>query len=176
MCRSATNMDEYNTPPTNDDSDMYWDIMDKIVDEEERFWEHEKTHGHYYLGIVKVDRHYREILMSNSMSLPTFYKYDIDTLTNYLRLHSPFRYNVYPRIHIMQLYIDNGVYKAIIKTFWLRIIQRTWKRVYKEKMRVIMGRGHPKAQHHFASYGKYPAGLNCLPGLEGMLHNRLLIE
>ncbi len=169
MCSSASTMDEYDTPPINDDSDMYWDIMDKIVDEEEMFWEHEKTHGHYYLGIVKVDRHYNDILMSNSMSAPTFYKYDINILTNYLRLHSPFRYNVYPRIHIMQLHIDNGVYKAVIKTFWLRIIQRTWKRVYKEKMRVIVARGHPKAQYHFASCGKYPTGLHWLPGLSGML-------
>jgi hypothetical protein len=162
-------MDEYNTLPTNDEIDMYWDIMDKIVDEEEMFWEREKTDGNYYLGIVKVDRHYNDILMSNSISVPTFYKYDINTLTDYLRLHSPFRYNVYPRVHIMQLHIDNGVYKAVIKTFWLRIIQRTWKRIYKEKMRVIVARGHPNAQHHFAVNGKYHAGVHWLPGLSGML-------
>jgi hypothetical protein len=160
-------MDEYYAPQEHNDDDVYWDTIHQIVDEEEPFWDTEKSHGNYYIGIAKVIR--REVLMSNSMSLPTFYKYDISTLTDYLRLHSDFPYNTTPRIHLIQLCIENGFYKAVIKTFWLRIIQRTWKRIYKEKMRVVIARGIPTTQHYFATHGKYPCGLNRLPGLAGMI-------
>lgn len=176
MCRFSqlpTPSDEYYTGSHDDDPDMYWDIMDEIADEENEYIESEKHHGQYYLGIVKVDRRYNEILMSTSMSLSSFYTYDIITMSKYLELHSEFKYRKQPRIHIIQLHIEYGVYKAVIKTFWLRIIQRTWKRIYKEKMRIVTARGHPNVQHYFATHGKYPPGLNWLPGLDGMMQSLL---
>jgi hypothetical protein len=44
---------------------------------------------------------------------------------------------------------------VIMKTFWIRIIQRRWKRVYSEKMRLLRLRGSLKAQRQFELTGKY---------------------
>jgi hypothetical protein len=43
----------------------------------------------------------------------------------------------------------------VIKTFWIHIIQRRWKRAYKEKMRRLYLRGTLKSQRNFEICGKY---------------------
>jgi len=157
----------YHNDSDDDDDD---DELEKIEIEESPFLDFEKTHGQYYLGIAKVTRKH-ELLMANSLSLKTFYKYDISTILHYLQVTSIVRYNATPRMHIIQLQIDNGVYKAVIKTYWIRIIQRTWKRIYKEKILIAIKRSLPAARHFSETYGKYPRGLNVLPGLHGMISN-----
>jgi len=42
------------------------------------------------------------------------------------------------------VYLSGGECVAILKTFWLRIIQRTWKRIYKERKTVNKYSGHSK--------------------------------
>jgi hypothetical protein len=58
---------------------------------------------------------------------------------------------------------------AILKTFWLRIVQRTWKRVFAERKAMIELRRSPKALNYRERNGKWP--LNCcrLPALKGMI-------
>ena len=56
---------------------------------------------------------------------------------------------------------------VIIKTYWIRIIQRRWKTIYAERMRRLMLRGGLKAQRQFELSGKYGIGLGN--GLRGML-------
>jgi hypothetical protein len=60
---------------------------------------------------------------------------------------------------------------AILKTFWLRIIQRTWKKIYKERNQIIQYRKTPYALFVFQRTGKWPSGFQILPGLNGMLWN-----
>jgi hypothetical protein len=59
---------------------------------------------------------------------------------------------------------------AILKTFWLRIIQKKWKSIFKERQKIIKYR----ITHNFLFIkeitGKWP-DYNYLPGLKGMLHN-----
>lgn len=60
---------------------------------------------------------------------------------------------------------------AILKTFWLRIIQRTWKKIVAERQQIILRRMYPDALHFRRVYGKWPEYCNYLPGLNGMLSN-----
>ena len=47
-------------------------------------------------------------------------------------------YIVNPQVHIMKLHIsDDGVYNVVLKTHYIRLIQRTWKKIYKEKLLYI---------------------------------------
>jgi hypothetical protein len=48
----------------------------------------------------------------------------------------------------------------IIKTFWIHIIQRRWKQVYKEKMRRLYLRGSLKSQRNFEICGRYDISTN----------------
>jgi len=58
---------------------------------------------------------------------------------------------------------------AILKTFWLRIIQRKWKKIFAERKQIILNRMHPDALYFRRVYGKWPEDCNYFPGLKGML-------
>ena len=58
---------------------------------------------------------------------------------------------------------------AILKTFWLRIIQRKWKKIYKDRQQIIIQRTHPDALYFRCVYGKWPNNCNYLPGFKGMI-------
>lgn len=51
-------------------------------------------------------------------------------------------------------------YQYICKTFWIKLIQRTWKRKFAEKKRLQSMRGTLKNQRQFELTGKYGRGFN----------------
>jgi hypothetical protein len=59
---------------------------------------------------------------------------------------------------------------AILKTFWLRIIQKKWKKIYKIRQNVITLRKSPASLFAREVTGKWPANCYMLPGLKGMLN------
>jgi|TARA_B110000259_G_scaffold185174_1_gene233667 hypothetical protein len=50
---------------------------------------------------------------------------------------------------------------AIIKTFWLRLIQRRWKRIYKERNNIINNRKNIITLRAREMIGKWSKGLHC---------------
>ena len=59
---------------------------------------------------------------------------------------------------------------AILKTFWLRILQRKWKNVFKERLNIIKMRSNPICVYARQITGKWPPYCSHLPGLTGMLN------
>ncbi len=62
---------------------------------------------------------------------------------------------------------------AILKTFWIRIIQRTWKKIYSQRKDILRKRCCPGAISTFQLTGKWPEHCRNLPGLRGMLTGSL---
>ena len=108
---------------------------------------------------------------------------DIEFLSNkynaeYLEIEHPTIRN-YTNIIYRQNYIKAEIAQcimlptheeiAILKTFWLRIIQRKWKKIVAERQQIILRRIYPDALHFRRVYGKWPECCNYLPGLKGML-------
>lgn len=60
---------------------------------------------------------------------------------------------------------------AILKTFWLRIIQRTWKNIFKKRQNIIKLRTSPSSLRVREITGDWQLDLVTLPGLRGMLNN-----
>jgi hypothetical protein len=60
---------------------------------------------------------------------------------------------------------------AIIKTIWIKIIQRKWKYIYKKRHDIYNLRKTPNNLLTRQITGKWPSNCNYLPGLRGMLHN-----
>jgi len=60
---------------------------------------------------------------------------------------------------------------AILKTFWLRIIQKKWKKVFQERKNIIRQRCHFSNLSIREIHGRWPASCLNLPGLRGMLCN-----
>lgn len=58
---------------------------------------------------------------------------------------------------------------CILKTFWLRLIQRIWKKTYSERKNIIRKRSNPRALFHREIFGKWPNDCIRYPSLKGML-------
>jgi hypothetical protein len=79
----------------------------------------------------------------------------------------------YIQPHIGEVvYLSSGECVCIIKTFWLRLVQRCWRRVYNEKKRVIQRRKNIQSLRFREIHGKWPNDCNYLPGLNGMILHR----
>ena len=62
---------------------------------------------------------------------------------------------------------------VIIKTIWIKIIQRKWKKVFAERKRLLKERCLPAALYSRMMTGKWPAHCVVMPGLNGMLSDLL---
>jgi hypothetical protein len=62
---------------------------------------------------------------------------------------------------------------AILKTFWLRIIQRKWKYIFKERQIILKKRNLPSSlyQREIGYNWLHPCNNLNMPGLRGMLYN-----
>lgn len=68
-----------------------------------------------------------------------------------------------------KIYLESGHCVCIIKTLWLKIIQRAWKKIYKNRKNVISQRCTIDALNCRRITGKWPEGCNYLPDIRGML-------
>jgi hypothetical protein len=66
-------------------------------------------------------------------------------------------------------YLSGEEYVAVLKTFWLRLVQRRWKSVFALRKQVISKRRHPTAIFHRELTGKWPVDCVWFPSLRGML-------
>lgn len=71
------------------------------------------------------------------------------------------------------IYLESGHCVCIIKTVWLKIIQRAWKKIYKLRMDIIKKRTNIESLKHRKMTGKWPENCMYLPSLRGMLNNLL---
>ena len=58
---------------------------------------------------------------------------------------------------------------AIIKTFWIRWIQRKWKKIYKNRLDIINKRKHPTSLIYRERNGNWSSSCIFLPSIKGML-------
>lgn len=58
---------------------------------------------------------------------------------------------------------------AILKTHWLRLIQRSWKRVFQERLKVTKLRSLYQNIKHRERTSKWPQKCNHMPSIKGML-------
>lgn len=148
-------------------------IFDRIYFDDIEFLDTEKEDGKYYLGLYEYIRSQSELLLGMTVSPNIFYKYQYNNLSHYLRAYSVVRNKYSTRnIQVMQLKIDTptNTYTVLIKTYWIRLIQIHWKKIYKERMNFIKIRKNISNQIHFELKGRYILGNNNLPhSLYGML-------
>ena len=68
--------------------------------------------------------------------------------------------------------LPTGHSVCIIKTMWLRVIQRAWKRLIKERKQVIKMRCRFQSLKHREITGWWPDNCRHWPDLQGLLTNR----
>lgn len=107
-----------------------------------------KTTNNYYLTFIR----FKQL----DMNLINYYKDFSDSL----------------KLEIAEcIYLPSQHCVAILKTFWLKLIQRAWKRIYKERKICLIRRANPNALKHREIYGTWPKQCSNYPKLKGMLSN-----
>ena len=108
------------------------------------------------------------------MSSQTFFKYLYDDIRSFLRFYSIIR----PReveVDIIKLNFikdneGNTTYQCILKTHYIRLIQRNWRRGLLERQMIWKRRMNPKYLFERQIYGKWNSPeIRSLPGLYGMM-------
>ena len=66
--------------------------------------------------------------------------------------------------------LPSGHNVSIIKTIWLRLIQRTWKRIYNEREQIIQKRATYASIKEREITGYWPKCLRVLPRMNGMMN------
>lgn len=101
-----------------------------------------------------------------------YFDYDIiNELVEFINANTS-QYDVDFTVEIAEcIYLPSYHCVCIIKTHWLRLIQRKWKNICTERKRVTRLRCSLNALRYRETYGKWPS--NCLnyPILKGMLSN-----
>ena len=69
------------------------------------------------------------------------------------------------------IYLKSDHMVAILKTYWIRLIQRTWKNIFKKRKDIMQKRHNHSAINYRSIYGTWPQDIAYLPSLRGMLHN-----
>lgn len=189
---------EYNTQMNSNEIELpAWcqneeEYIESICEEDEYHIDSFKENNTYYIGICYKDkRDNRSIIIDMSISNRLFLKYNYNIIYKvlggdkikykeeaYNKLYKYWLY--YHKNRELQLQIFKTDFKnldqhpfdwdlgVIIKTFWLRLVQRTWKRIYKERTQIIKKRMHPTSLHHRNIHGKWPYELNYLPSIRDM--------
>ena len=129
---------------------------------------------------------YMNYIVTKIIDLEEFYSYDYMDDIAILNecyvygIHHPYIRNYvniitnddYIKVDIADLEeLEGGEIVAYHKTFWLRIIQRKWKKIYKERREIIEKRKRMKSLNMRSLYGKWPKCLCNIPKLCGMLNN-----
>jgi hypothetical protein len=112
-----------------------------------------------YHGYVdgEINNHY--------LSLIRFKNYDYNYINSF-RITDPSRY----RLEIAKcLYLPSCHCISILKTHWLKLIQRTWKKIYKDRKQTLLLRSHPNSLKYREINGRWPNNCANYPTLTGML-------
>lgn len=144
--------------------------VENIFDREERFLDEDKVNGCYYIGLPCRKTSSREWIMQIAIQPKTFLSNTINHVTSYLIDYSVTRIHN-PTIHIMKLDVSNtGAYNVVLKTHWLRLVQRTWKRVFNERRQFINNCKKPTSILFRQTHRQWKNNTH-LPGLTGMLRS-----
>jgi len=145
--------------------------LERIFREESEFIDTDKENGKYCIGLHKYNSYRKILILSNTVSTKSFLKFPYMDTLRYLYFYSILRPPI-PKINIYSLSVlPDGTYSVILKTHWLRIIQRNWKKIFKERSEILLKRRSVQSLYNLQITGRYPAGLNSMPSIHGMLWN-----
>jgi hypothetical protein len=151
-----------------------YDIMDDISIFDYLFSNIEKENNKYYIGscINALQNEQYIILFGACVSPRCFYNFYFSDIKKYVHICKTPNTRIFP-FEIMKLNIVDDEYRAVIKTYWIRLIQRHWKKTFTEKKRILNQRKKLISLIHFEYYGKWKT--RSIPSIKGMLSVYALI-
>lgn len=89
------------------------------------------------------------------------------TIRNYKKIVT---HKNYIKPEIATCYLMNGVLVATLKTFWLKIIQRKWKKIYNQRQTILQNRKSISNILYRELHGKWHISCFYLPSITGMMN------
>jgi hypothetical protein len=129
----------------------------------------EKTDGAYYIGLCKYIPREHTLLYLNSVSARTFHKYPFQRILGYLELHSLIYIRI-PKLHILKLHVlEDQTYTVVIKTHWIRLVQRHWRKICRERSEILIKRRRIESLWLTSISHKHIVEAHSMPDLVGMM-------
>jgi hypothetical protein len=129
-----------------------------------------KQNKKYYIGLATIIDNIH--LLAHTVTPKTYSKYSYNDVLLYLHTFSIMHIQ-HPKIDIFQLFIVKNVYTVVIKTHWIRLIQRHWKKYYKTKTEILKKRAFSGNHFQNTIFNKYNTQL---PQWKGMLNYLCLVK
>jgi hypothetical protein len=166
---NSDNSDNDTSTDSEVSDDFEYDNVENIFDLEERFLDEDKEDGCYYIGLPCLMISPREWILQISIKPRTMLSHEFIDVMMYLIIYSTMRIRS-PTMHIMKLDISNtGAYNVVLKTYWLKLVQRTWKRVFNERKQFISNCMKPSSILYRQTHCQW-ANNQRFPELKGMLY------
>ena len=174
-----------NTTQTTVDSDIF-ELEDELIlyeieNREASFLDSDKEHNAYYLGLFYISNDPQDVgqalFMLMAIQIPTFFHYSYYDIENYISDFSICSSS--ESLEIMKTQVSyyedvflvrHRIVRVILKTHWLRLVQRHWKKTFQLRKKAIQKRMSLYVQFHFMLHGCYPEGYKHIPTLRGMLN------
>jgi hypothetical protein len=162
-------MSDYDTDSCTDSESERESVSDTIFSMDEDFLDADKDNLKYYIGLPGYLAKENRLLLLNTISPATFKKHNYHDLHSYLVEYSIHKITK-PNVHIMQVHVDeHQAYNVILKTFWLKVVQRSWKRAFSERQQIINQQKNPHAVLSRMLGNSSPPNL---PSIRGLLVKR----
>ena len=126
--------------------------------------------GSYLLGFVKIFNYQpRDLLLDRSISLKYFFEHRFRTSLSSSSSGGAVM-AFWREVHVIQVVVGGGgEYYAVVKTRWIRLIQKTWKEVVRSRNHKVEMRRSLESLRVIEMTGRFPEGMRWLYGLRGML-------
>jgi hypothetical protein len=146
-----------------------FDEFDDIYNDDIDHLDMEKTDGAYYIGLCKYLPREHTLFYLNSVSARTFHKYPFPRILGYLELHTIVYVRV-PKLHILKLHVlEDETYTVVIKTHWIRLIQRHWRKICQERAFLLQKRRRIESLWLSSISHKHILETHSIPRLAGMM-------
>jgi len=127
----------------------------------------------WYIGLTLNQKD--QYLYLIHISPTSYFKYSHDIVRKYLRRYSCMELPKEAKIEIMEMVIVNmtmggetfPIKRVVLKTYWIRLIQRCWRNVLKRRKKMIMCWGSMRNLKYREWTGYNLPEYRQLPGLRG---------
>ncbi len=166
-----------NKPINESNNEIYINENNELdeIDEDEEITNTESklVDGRMYIGLPLYA--HNNYLIGATITAKSYFKYNTDIVYEFLNKWS-YAYSYFNIPQLMKLQVNyiriGGVYteeySVLIKTFWLKIVQRRWKKVYRERMSKLITLKFMR-QMGLVNETQFNKALYLLPSVKGMM-------
>ena len=121
-----------------------------------------KSLNMYFINLFVLNYIYKMLEYISSRR----YVLEHDTIRNYKKIFQKMKPDI---VETKQLV--SGEIVCIKKTLWIKLVQKKWKHVFKQRVEIIKKRSSTKSIRHRETTGHWPNDCLIIPTLKGMLSN-----